>query len=83
MAYVPGSDVTLSAQPDKGWEFVSYKVWIYGQGGPSDHSFVTQTSVDPTYVVHNTGQELQVLATFQAENNDGGSDGALEAGAGD
>jgi hypothetical protein len=82
MAYIPGSDVSLTAQPDKGWAFVSYKVWIYGQGGPSDHSVVTETSSDPMYLVHNTGQELQVLATFQQEGDAGADDAASEPDAG-
>jgi len=70
--YEPGVNVTLTATPLPGWQFQSWKVTIWGKGGPSDHSSAVTTGTEATLVVQNAGQQMYVAATFGADASDAG-----------
>jgi hypothetical protein len=74
MAYEPGTDVTLIAQPTQGSQFVSWQITIYWNGGPSGHEFSTTLSSEATLVVHNTGEAMDVLARFEGDASEAGPD---------
>jgi hypothetical protein len=71
--YEPGVNVTLTATPSPGWQFESWKVTVWGKGGPSDHSSATTTGTEATLVVQNAGQQMYVFATFGADASDAGA----------
>jgi hypothetical protein len=60
MAYDPGASVTLVATPYAGSTFVNWVVTVYAEKGPPE----TVTSTDATFVVGDTGDQMDVVATF-------------------
>jgi hypothetical protein len=78
--YMPGSIVGLTAQPARGWQFVSLKTTVWGQGGPADHSSVTITSTEPLMIVGNAGQQMYVYASFEPADSGAGPDAGVGTG---
>jgi hypothetical protein len=58
--YTAGSEVSLDAIPDTGWHFISWQITIESPGQPTS----TNTSASPSIAIFDTGNRMNVVATF-------------------